>query len=149
MVHKSRYASFVVSQIRRSKVAIDREKLDVCCAAATREVDKHRAETKLGNFPHGGVTEQQDYPFIENSNFLYAYLIGKSSTTPHEKTTGVEHRNGFDLYRQVCQIVDAVPENAAFHMRSEVSGLTKTHGTKVSDFKSLYGFRLLLKKEYD
>ena len=32
-------------------------------------------------------------------------------------------------------------------MNNEMSGLTKTHGSKVSDLKSLYGFRLMLKRK--
>ena len=31
-------------------------------------------------------------------------------------------------------------------MKNEITGLTKTYGPKVTDLKSLYGFRLLLKK---
>ena len=39
-----------------------------------------------------------------------------------------------------------MPENASFHKKNEITGLTKTYGPKVNDLKSVYGFRLLLKK---
>ena len=40
MSHDFRYAGYVLAQIRRSKVPIDREVLDACCAAASNDVDK-------------------------------------------------------------------------------------------------------------
>ena len=147
MVHDCRYASYVLAQVRRSKIAIDREVLDACCAAATVDIDRYRQESKMGADPLGGVTEDADYPFMEKSQFLHSYLISKISASLHEKTVGIEHKHGFEFYRQICQSVDSVPDNAGFHMRNDITGLTKTFGAKVSDLKSLYGFRLLLKKK--
>ena len=46
----------------------------------------------------------------------------------------------------MCQIVDAVPEDAQFHMRNDMVGLAKTFGPEVTELKSPYGFRLLVKK---
>ena len=60
---------------------------------------------------------------------------------------GLDHRNGFELYRLVCQLVDAIPENAAFHLNKELVNLTKMHGGKVTDLRTLYGFRLLLNRK--
>ena len=50
------------------------------------------------------------------------------------------------MYRQIYQIIDAVPEDAQFHMKNDMTGPAKTFGPKVTDLKSFYGFRLLLKK---
>ena len=79
--------------------------------------------------------------------FLNSYLICKLNTDLHTKTFGLEHKNGFELYRVVCQLVDAIPENAAFHLNNELLNLTKQYGSKVVDLRTLYGFRLLLKRK--
>ena len=42
-------------------------------------------------------------------------------TSLHDRTVGVEHHNGFEIYRQICQMIDAVPENAEFHMASDLT----------------------------
>ena len=44
-------------------------------------------------------------------------------------------------------MIDAALENADFHMPNELTTLSKNFGGKVTDLKSLYGFRLLLKKK--
>ena len=43
-------------------------------------------------------------------------------------------------------MIDAVPENAEFVLNSELLQLASIHGAKVRDLKSLFAFRLLLKK---
>jgi hypothetical protein len=88
-----------------------------------------------------------DYPFQQRTTFFNAYLINKLSTSLHDRTVGVEHHTGFEVYRQICQMIDAVPENAEFHMRNDLTILSRNFGTKVVDLKSLYGFRMLLKKK--
>ena len=69
------------------------------------------------------------------------------NTDLHDRIIGIEGKNGFEAYRQVAQILDAVPENAAFIMSAELLQLATQHGPKVRDLRSLYGFRLLLKKK--
>ena len=97
-----------------------------------------------------GVTDDRhsefcDYTFLEMTMFLNSYLICKLNTDLHTKTFGLDHLNGFELYRLVCQLVDAIPGNAAFHLNNELLNLTKMHGRTVTDLRTLYGFRLLLK----
>ena len=82
------------------------------------------------------------------TTFLNSYLIRNLNTDVHTETFGLDHRNGFEqLYRLVCQLVDAIPENAAFHLNNELLNLTKMHRGKVTDLRTLYGFRLLLKEQ--
>jgi hypothetical protein len=90
---------------------------------------------------------KHDYSFLEKSKFLYAYMVNKLNTDLHDRIIGIEGKNGFEAYRQVAQILEAVPENAAFIMSAELLQLATQHGPKVRDLRSLYGFRLLLKKK--
>ena len=97
--------------------------------------------------PDQPISVDLDYPFQQQTTFFNAYLINKLSTSLHDRTVGVEHHNGFEIYRQVCQMVDAVPENAEFHMANDLIILSRNFGAKVSDLKSLCGFGLLVKKK--
>ena len=74
-------------------------------------------------------------------------MICKLNTDLHTETFGLDTKNGFELYRQVCQLVDAIPENAALHTNNELLNLTKLHGGKVTDLGTLYGFGLMLKRK--
>lgn len=74
--------------------------------------------------------------------------MGQSNTDLHNRTIGIERKNGFDLYRQVCQFVDPIAENAKFHMLTDLNNLTKMYGNRVIDLRTLYGFRLLLKRQH-
>ena len=75
---------------------------------------------------------------------MYTLLVSKLNTELHGKTKGIEARNGLELYRQVVQAVDDIPENAKFPMGAAVSEIVGKHHDKVKDLKSLYGFRHLL-----
>ena len=44
-------------------------------------------------------------------------------------------------------MIDAVLGNAEFPMANELTTLSRNFGAKVTDLKSSYGFRLLLKKK--
>ena len=61
-----------------------------------------------------------DYPFQQRTTFFNAYLINKLSTSLHDRTIGVEHHNGFEIYRQICQMIDAVPETTIYYMIEEL-----------------------------
>ena len=43
--------------------------------------------------------------------------------------------------------MEAIPDNAAFHLNNELLNLTKMHGGKVTDLRTLYGLRLLPKRK--
>ena len=79
---------------------------------------------------------------------LNSYLICKLNTDDlHTKTFGLDNQNGFELYRQICQLVDSIPEDAAFHLSNELGNLTSLHGGRVKDLQTLYGFRWILKRK--
>ena len=86
-------------------------------------------------------------PFSEKSKFLYAYLINQLNTDLHDRIISIEGKNGFEVYRQVAQILDAVLENAPFIINAELLQLATLHGPKVRHIWWLYGFMLLLKKK--
>jgi hypothetical protein len=146
ITHGWKLPNLLLNHVRRAKVAVDAEVLANCITKANEDFFKMQREMKIEPKDGDDIDQVLDYPFHERTTYLNAYLVSKLNSNLHDKTAGVEHRNGFELYRQVCQIVDAVPENASFHMKNEITGLTKTYGPKVTDLKSLYGFRLLLKK---
>ena len=58
------------------------------------------------------------WDFAKKSRWLYTYLLGKLNTELHSKTVGVEGKNGFEVYRQICNIVDAIPANYQFYLDS-------------------------------
>ena len=138
MVHKWKHADLVLDRVKRSKVEITRDVLTSCVAEAIDEAASMEGYE---------VLEDADYVFADKSKFLHAYLVGKLNTDLHERTVGITGKNGFETYRQVCQISDAVPENADFFMNAELQNLVSRHVSKVTDLKTLYGFRLLLKKK--
>ena len=57
-----------------------------------------------------------EWQFAEKTRFMYKFLISNLSTKLHGKTIGIEARNGLELYRQVVQAVDDIPENAKLRM---------------------------------
>ena len=80
------------------------------------------------------------------TKFLYACVISRLNTDLYGRVATIENNNGFEAYPQLSPMIDAVPEKAEFVMNAELLQLANTHGPKMSDLKSLYGFRLLLKK---
>ena len=71
--------------------------------------------------------------------FLKSDLICRLNTHLHTKTFGLDNQNGFELYRQICQLVDSIPDDAAFLLSNEPGNLTSLHGGKVKDLRTLYG----------
>ena len=64
----------------------------------------------------------------------------KLNTDLHGKTIGIEDRNGLELYRQILQSIDQIPDNAKFLMCADLSNMVHKYGDKIKDSKSLYGF---------
>ena len=118
MVHDFKHAGFVLNQVRRSKVAIDSPVFEILFATASLEIRKSQED--LGITPDAPLSVELDYPFQQRTTFVNAYLINKVSTSLHDRTVGVEHHDGFEIYRQICQMIDAVPENAEFHMANDL-----------------------------
>ena len=133
ITHGWKLPNLLLNHVRRAKVAVDAEVLANCITKANEDFFKMQREMKIEPKDGDDIDQVLDYPFHERTTYLNAYLVSKLNSNLHDKTVGVEHRNGFELYRQVCQIVDAVPENASFHMKNEITGLTKTYGPKVTD----------------
>jgi len=136
MVHDFRHAGFVLNQVRRSKVAIYPPVFETLLETASLEIRKSQVE--MGIAPTAALSVEMDYPFQQRTTFSNAYFINKLSTSLHDRTVGVEHHNGFEIYRQVCQMIGAVPENAEFHMANDLTILSRNYGAKVTDLKSLY-----------
>ena len=88
----------------------------------------------------------QDWNFEEKSRFLYTFMLSKLNTELHGKTLGIEGRSGFELHRQTVRAVDEIPENSKFIMGADISNLVHKFGDKVKDLKTLYVFRLLVKR---
>ena len=142
VVHGLVFPEILLKKIRRTEVPIDSDVFKLCIDKANAEIqtiDRVDFETAKINEENWGYNKQ--------SRFLHSYLLGKLNTDLHSKTLGVPAKNGFELYRLICNIVDAVPENDSFIMGAELMGLVKMHADKIKNLKDLYGFRLLLKRK--
>ena len=74
-----------------------------------------------------------DWGFVKKSRFLYTFLLSKLNTELHGKTIGIEGWNGFELYRQVVQAIDKIPENAKFLMGADIPNLVHKYGDNCTD----------------
>ena len=57
------------------------------------------------------LIDPSNWEFTEKTRWLYTYFLSKLSTELHGKTIGIEGKNGLEMYRQICNIIGAVPEN--------------------------------------
>ena len=62
-----------------------------------------------------------------------------------EAIHSVENKNGLEVCRQICNILDTVPENYKFFLDSQLTALPKVYGEKIKGLKDPYNFRLTLK----
>ena len=136
-VHKFAYPDVVFDKLRRQEVEVTQGNWHVVIAQANEEL------LRMGESP---IDLASAWSFAEKGRFFWTYLLSKLNTELHGKSISIEGRNGFELYRQVVRAVDDIPENAKFLMGAELSDMVKRYGDKVKDLKSMYGFRLLLKK---
>ena len=117
------------------------------CNAGLKACDEIMGYTKLLRSPPPcNPIMTPDWDFVEKSRYLHTFLLSKLSTDLRDKTIGIEDRNGLELYRQVVQSVDQIPDNAKFLMGADIGNLVHKYGDKAKDLKPVYGFRLLLKK---
>ena len=55
---------------------------------------------------------------------MFGLLKIKHNITTDSFSKEVEERNGFELYRLVCQLVGDIPESAAFHLNNQLLNLS-------------------------
>ena len=138
MIHNWKHADIVLNRVKRHDTELSQDSLTTCVAEAVEEVSLMIGYEELA---------PGDYVFADKAKFFHAFLLGKLNTDLHEKMVGITDKNGFEMYRQICQTLDAVPENAEFVMNANLVNLASIFSKSVTDLKSLYGFRLLLKKK--
>ena len=51
------------------------------------------------------------------------------------------------MYRQICNIIDAVPEHHTFYLDSQFILMPQIYGDKAKGLKPFYQFRMLLKSK--
>ena len=139
VIHKFKCAGQVLDQIKRSKVEVTPKVLETSVETA------NFAHEGVGGSP--GIDIATDWEYKDKSLLLYAYFINTLNVFLYDKTVGIADKNGFELYWQICQLVDAVPENAIFHTGAGLSAMVQKFGGKINDLKNLYVVRLLLKKK--
>ena len=142
VVHGLVFPEILLKKIRRTEVPIDSDVFKICVDQANAEI-----QTIDGVDFETAEINEDNWGYNKQSRFFHSYLLGKLNTDLHSKTLGVPAKNGFELYRLICNLVDAVPENASFIMGAELMGLVKMHADKIKNLKDLYGFRLLLKRK--
>ena len=138
-VHGWSCSDYIINRVKRCPDPMTAEMFERCLAEASVDISSDSDIYAL-------APDASEYPFAEKTKFLYAYLMGKLSMDLYDRVASIESKHGFEVYRQIAQMIDAVPENAEFVMNAELLQLASIHGPKVRDLKSLYAVRLLLKK---
>ena len=77
------------------------------------------------------MIDKSQWILAEKSRWLYTYLIGTLNTELHTETINIESKKGFGVYRQICNIVDAVPENYKSYLDSQFAAMPQVYGDKV------------------
>ena len=85
------------------------------------------------------------WDFGEKSKWMFTYLMSRLNTDLHTKTVSVENNHGLEVYCQICNILDAVPENLKFFLDSQFTALPQVYGEKIKGLKGLHNFRPMLK----
>ena len=132
-IHKWDRPDQVLDKVRRMKTEVTEDMLK----QAIKEIDDVRGD--------GLMIDSSKWYFEEKTRFLFNFLVNKLNTELHEKTIGIEKKNGFELYRLVYNSVDALPENAAWHLDAQIMALPQHCKAMIKGIKELYGFRLHLK----
>ena len=103
----------------------------------------------MGRLGAGGpkLIKPRKWDFAEKTRWLYTYFLGKLNTELQTKTISIEGENGLDMYRQICNIVDAVPENFKFDLDYQFIDMPHLNGDKIKGLTELYMFRMLLKSK--
>ena len=120
VIHRFRYTEQVLDQIKRSKVEIAATVLVACLETVNLGID-----SRIDSM---GFDTTTDWEYKDKSLFLYAYFINKINVDLYDKMAGIADKNGFELYRQIFQLADAVPGNAMFHMSAELSAMVQNSG---------------------
>ena len=81
------------------------------------------------------------------SSFVYVWLRGKINTDMHEKVAGISNKNGYELYRSICNSAVAIPANAELTYGQALMQLVPTYAGKAENLDDLYEFRVLRKKK--
>ena len=95
-----------------------------------------------------GPVDSSDWGDFEmRSRFVYSCLLGKINTDMHEKGARISNQNGYKLYRNIYNSVDAIPANAEFTYDQALMQLVPMYAGKVENPKELYEFRVVLKNK--
>ena len=71
-----------------------------------------------------------DWEFVDKSRYLCTFLLSKWNNDLYGKTIGIEYRNGVELYRQIVQSIDQIPDNAKFLMGADLSDMVTRTATR-------------------
>ena len=140
-----------MNQIRRSAIEMTNGSFENCIVAANAKIETSLTSMGITGDALNGVSTSvgaqafPDHKYLEKTMFLNSYLICRLNTELHTKTFGLDNQNGFDLYRQICQLVDSIPEDAAFHLSNELGHPTSLHGCKVHGSQDVVPVQVALK----
>ena len=108
-VHAWSCADYILNRAKRCADPMTPETFARCLDEATVDISSDPDIDMLAPDP-------SEHPFAERTRFLYAYLMGKWSADLYDRVASIESKNGFEVYRQIPQMIDAVPANAEFVM---------------------------------
>ena len=112
-VHGWSCSDYILHRVKRCPDAMTAETFARCLAEASVDILSDPDISQLAPDP-------SEYPFAEKTRFLYAYLMGRLSTDLYDRGASIESKHGVEVYRQIAQMIDAVPENAEFVMNAEL-----------------------------
>ena len=105
-IHGWKFSKYVLNRVKRSPVEISQGVFEDCLRQAGADVSKDNAIERM-------APDDNDYKSAEKTKFLYAYFIGRLNMDLHDRISSIESENGFEVYRQISQILDAVPESSS------------------------------------
>ena len=70
-------------------------------------------------------------------------MLNKINTETHEKPALVTNKNGFELYRLIYNMIDSIPENAAFYLDQQFMDMSHEWKPKIKSLKDLYTFKVV------
>ena len=130
-------ASEVLDRVRRKETEIDQNALNEIIDEAYDAVEA-AGESRM---------DRSAYEFVSASRMLHTFLLNKINADMHERTTMIENKNGFELYRVIYQSVDPIASNALFACDQAIMQISHEHAGKIKSLKDLYQFRMLLKRK--
>lgn len=133
-IHGFVYPDLVLAKVKRLTTEVTPESL----RAVIDEINQEHAD-KAGPPGPPGISSELNHwkrTLIDPAKWDFIEM--------HTKTISIENKNGLEMYRPICNIIDAVSETYHFHLNSKLIAMPQIYGDQIKSLKELYAFRLFL-----